>query len=265
MTRISLLFIVFSLVAHAMFSQSEAVLDAYEQRQYRNGEGDSLLYRWLAPDSVIPTEPYPLILFLHGSGERGDDNTAQLKHVLPRFLEAQRPERFPCYIFAPQCPAEQRWSDGVFDQESGRYFLRDTMSQSLTLTMQALGTIINRYPIDTTRIYIAGLSMGGAGVWELAFRYPGIFAAAIPICGFADLRYAKRAIDLPIWVFHGSEDEVVSPQYSRQVVALLRLSGGDPVYTEFVGIGHESWGPAFSNLPFVYDWLFAQRKSLRED
>lgn len=244
----------------AGLAQSDAVQAAYEQRQFRNEAGDSLLYRWLAPDSLLSGVRYPLVIFLHGAGERGSDNTAQLKHVLPRLAESPRREQFPTYVFAPQCPDSQRWSNGVFDEKTRNYLLTDTMSQPLTLSMQALGAFLQRYPIDTTRIYVVGLSMGGAGVWELAFRYPDLFAAAVPICGFADQRFAERITHLPTWVFHGADDEVVPAAYSRQIVVALRMAGGSPVYTEFPGVGHESWGPAFSNLPFVYDWLFAQRK-----
>jgi predicted peptidase len=255
--------LVFSLLLASILpglAQSEAVEAAYEQRQYRNDAGDSLLYRWLAPDTLFDGVRYPLIVFLHGSGERGDDNTAQLKHVLPRFIEAGRSLRYPCYVFAPQCPAEQRWSNGVFEEETNQYRLTDSMAKALSTSMQALVAFVQRYPIDTSRIYVVGLSMGGAGVWELAMRYPEVFAAAVPICGFADRRFVERIEHLPVWIFHGAEDEVVPPAYSRQMVVSLRAAGGSPVYTEFAGVGHASWGPAFSNLPFVYDWLFAQRR-----
>jgi predicted peptidase len=241
-------------------AQSEAAEAAYEQRQFRNAEDDSLLYRWLAPDSLLADVRYPLVVFLHGAGERGDGNTAQLKHVLPRFIENGRAFNFPCFVFAPQCPNEQRWSNGVFDEETRNYLLTDSMSKPLAMTIEAMGTLLQRHPIDTSRIYVVGLSMGGAAVWELAFRYPSLFAAAVPICGFADTRFAPRIKDLPVWAFHGADDSVVPPAYSRQIVVALRAAGGHPVYTEFEGVGHDSWGPAFSNLPFIYDWLFAQRK-----
>jgi len=254
--------VLFLLLAFSLsgLAQPKAAQAAYEQRQYRNAEGDSLLYRWLAPDSLFDGVRYPLIVFLHGSGERGDDNTAQLKHVLPRFIEEGRPLRYPCYVFAPQCPAEQRWSNGVFEKETNQYRLTDSMAKPLSMSMEALGAFLQRYPIDTSRIYVVGLSMGGAGAWELAMRYPEVFAAAVPICGFADIRFAERIVDLPVWIFHGADDEVVPPAYSRQMLVNLRAAGGSPVYTEFEGVGHDSWGPAFSNLPFVYDWLFAQRR-----
>lgn len=259
--RCTLLTISVILFSSTLFAQSPEVLDAFEQRQFRTAEGDSLLYRWLSPEKVEEGETYPLILFLHGAGERGNDNTAQLTHVLPRFVEPQRRSRYPAFIFAPQCPSDDYWTHGDFTDNREGFILNDTMGKALSLTVEALALMVNRYPIDPDRVYIVGLSMGGGGTWELIMRFPDFFAAAVPICGFSDPRYAGGLAGLPIWAFHGLEDNVVPPALSQQMVNAVNEAGGHALLTEFPGVGHGSWEPAFPEEPFIYDWLFGQRRS----
>lgn len=260
MRFILLVISLFILTPPTLFSQDSLTLNAFQKRQYTSGSGDTLLYRWLAPDSVQEGQSHPLILFLHGAGERGSDNTAQLLHVLPRFAEPARRAQHPAFIFAPQCPQEDYWTNGNFAPNRSNYVLNDTMTKALTLTAQALALIIELYPVDTTRIYVVGLSMGGAGTWEMALRFPDVFAAAVPICGFSDPRYAARLTEMPIWAFHGSNDDVVPAQLSRLMVRAVNQAGGQAIYTEFPDVGHGSWVPAFPPEPFIYDWLFAQQK-----
>ncbi len=248
------------LIGGFLFAQKTGVEEIYEQRLYQNSGQDTLLYRWLAPLELKEGEQYPLVLFLHGSGERGNDNTAQLVHVMPRFSDPERRNKYPAYVFAPQCPRDDYWPNGAFSDNGQAYRLNETMNPTLSLTMEALTYMISIYPIDTSRIYVVGLSMGGAGAWELALRYANIFAAAVPICGFTDTRYAAQLIDLPIWAFHGIDDNVVSVELSRQMVKAVNQAGGKAIYTEFPGVGHDSWVPAFPDEPFIYDWLFSQKK-----
>jgi predicted peptidase len=108
-------------------------------------------------------------------------------------------------------------------------------------------------------VYVMGLSMGGFGTWDLVTRYPKRFAAAVPICGGGDPGRVESLGDLPLWVFHGADDEVVAPIYSRRMVEAIRAAGGDPRYTEYPGVGHNSWDPAFAE-PELFPWLFAQRQ-----
>jgi len=242
-----------------LFAQGD-VLSLFEQRQYRTEEGEALYYRWMTPDSVADDQRYPLVIFLHGSGERGDDNTAQLKHVLPRFTDPLLRKKYPTFVFAPQCPNNDRWSNGSFNPDRPAYTLEDSLTQPMTLTLETLSLLVKTYPIDTTRIYVIGLSMGGAGTWEMIERFPNFFAAAVPICGYADTRYAAGAAQTPTWIFHGGDDDVVPPVFSRQMVIAMLLRGGNPIYTEFPGVKHDSWVNAFSEQPFIYDWLFAQKR-----
>jgi predicted peptidase len=130
-------------------------------------------------------------------------------------------------------------------------------SESILLTMQLIDELVAKYPIDKTRIYITGLSMGGFGTWDLICRYPGVFAAAVPICGGGDIKKAALLKNTPIWVFHGSIDNVVKVVLSRNMVNAIKASGGKPKYTEYKGIGHNSWEKAYQEKGLL-EWLFRQ-------
>ena len=118
---------------------------------------------------------------------------------------------------------------------------------------------MKEFPIDPQRVYVTGLSMGGFGTWDIIQRYPDLFAAALPICGGGDTAQAERLKNMPIWAFHGSIDKVVIPERSRNMIAAIKKAGGQPIYTEYPGVGHVSWTQTYSNHA-VMDWLFAQEK-----
>ncbi len=128
----------------------------------------------------------------------------------------------------------------------------------MAATMEALAALCEEFPIDEQRVYITGLSMGGYGTWDALARYPGKFAAAIPICGGGDPAQAEHMLGTPIWVFHGDEDNAVPVRRSREMVAVLRELGDSPIYTEYEGVGHNSWSETYANR-VVWDWLFSQR------
>lgn len=222
-------------------------------------EKDSLQYRWLSPADIVAGERYPLIIFLHGAGERGDDNRAQLVHVMKQFISPERRSQYPCFIMAPQCPKEVWWSAGRFGKD-GYESLPDPNIRE-EMIMAWLDKALAKFPIDPDRIYLGGLSMGGFGTWDMMRHYPNRFAATFPICGGGDPAWAEQIKHIPTWVFHGGDDQVVRPELSRDLVAALRAAGGKPIYTEFPGVGHNSWDYAFTEHPYIYDWLFAQKKT----
>jgi predicted peptidase len=165
--------------------------------------------------------------------------------------------RHPAFVVAPQCPAGKKWVDVPW--ESDRHELPEQPSETLGLVLALLELLPNEFSIDPDRVYATGLSMGGYGTWDLLSRKPELLAAAIPICGGGDPKYAAKLKNIPIWVFHGDRDEAVKVERSREMVAALEAAGGRPIYTEYEGVGHNSWAATYANRA-VWDWLFAQRR-----
>jgi len=215
-------------------------------------------YRLLGPASITPGTRYPLVIFLHGAGERGNDNLSQLKYFPTWIAEQSARQAHPCFVLAPQCRDEQKWVDVDWSKI-------ESTPQSPTPTVDMLAVIaaledtLQREPIDPARIYLTGLSMGGYGSWDLAARMPDRFAAVLPICGGGDEATAAKIKDLPIWCFHGDADTAVRVERSRTMIEALRAAGGAPKYSELAGVGHDSWTPAYRD-PDVLTWLFAQKK-----
>jgi predicted peptidase len=230
--------------------------DEYEARGFKAGD-QKLPYRLLKPEAYDPQKKYPLVVFLHGAGERGDDNKLQLKHVLPIFATKESREKYPCFVLAPQCPAEQKWSEVDWGAKSSEQPKQP--SAPMTLTLKAIAALEKEFSIDPARLYIIGLSMGGYGTWDVIVRHPEMFAAAVPICGGGDETKADAIAKLPIWVFHGAKDPAVSVERSRNMVAALKKAGGSPKYTEYPDAGHDSWVPA-SKDPDLLPWLFSQKR-----
>jgi len=234
----------------------------FEPRQFAAEDGEQLNYRLLKPadykpDTYNANRLYPLVIFLHGAGERGADNTAQLKHCLAEFCTPERREKYPCYVLAPQCPPAQKWLEIDWSQEQPEY--PQQISRPLDLTLQVVESMLADSAIDKSRVYVAGLSMGGYGTWDALARRPELFAAAIPICGGGDVAAAAKISHIPIWCFHGAKDTVVKPEKSRAMIEALRTAGGQPRYTEYPDAQHDSWTRTFSNDE-TFQWLFAQKK-----
>lgn len=217
----------------------------------------TLPYRLLVPVHYDATKRYPLILFLHGSDERGTDNIRQLYVGLDIFAAEARMQRYPCFIIAPQCPAGMKWAD--VDWKSDRHIMRDSPTEALASSIDLIRDVSKEFSIDACRIYVAGYSMGGFGSWEAIQRWPDLFAAAVPVCGGGDETQATRIAGVPLWAFHGALDPLVKVGRSRNMVNAVVRAGGTPRYTEYPGINHFSWGLAFSD-PSLYEWLFRQKK-----
>jgi len=215
---------------------------------YEDGQGGELPYRLIVPKSA--DSAMPVLLFLHGAGERGDDNQKQLIWGNDLLLNAAH--EFGCIVVAPQCPAGEKWS--IVDWSQDKITFSDEPSEPMRLTQALIDDLATRYDVDTDRMYIMGLSMGGYGSWEAICRWPGRFAAAAPICGGGDPEQAGVIKDTPIWAFHGDADPVVSVDLSRVMIQTIREAGGEPKYTEYPGVGHNSWTPAFAE-PDLLPWI----------
>ena len=205
---------------------------------------------------IDKAEKYPLILFLHGAGERGTENERQLIHVDSIFTTADFQKKYPCFVLAPQCLVEQRWAEVDWSLDS--HIIPQQVSEPLFLTNLLIDSLIKIYPIDEKRIYVMGLSMGGYGTWDIIARFPNKFAAAVPICGGGDENTAETIKNIPIWAFHGTKDKAVKVSRSQNMIAAIKKAGGLPKYTEYSNLGHLCWNKAFTT-PELYEWMFAQK------
>jgi predicted peptidase len=228
-----------------------------EKHVYQDAAGNQLPYRLLKPVAIEEGKRYPLVLFLHGAGERGTDNEKQLIHGVPQFAARSNREKYPCFLIAPQCPEDKRWVE--VDWAAGRHTQPKEPSEPARLALALVEKANKELPIDPKRVYITGLSMGGFGAWDLLARRPDMFAAAAVVCGGADEATAAKIKDVPQWAFHGAKDPVVKPDRSRHMIAALEKAGGTPKYTEYPEVGHNAWDPAYRD-PKLFEWLFAQSK-----
>ncbi len=215
--------------------------------------GVTIPYRLLAPKaSDAASNSRPLILFLHGAGERGTDNAAQLVHGKAFMRKAAAKG---CYVLVPQCPPEMVWAGRHWSEKKAS--LTAEPSAPMKAVMELIGELEKRHPIDPKRRVILGLSMGGYGTWDAIQRWPEKFIAAAPICGGGDPENVAQLKNLRIWVFHGERDVLVPPVRSRSMVEALKTANGDVKYTEYPGVGHNSWVPAFAEEGLL-EWMLGE-------
>jgi predicted peptidase len=252
----------------------------YSMYVYTDAAGNTLTYYLYIPSNYNPQHKYPLVLLLHGGGERSNPQ-ASLAQNQKTLLQEQyvqvwsgnysapnNPEiqqHWPSFIVVPQISAGQQWVN--VPVHNGSYVQPALPSTQLLLTKELLDTLQQRYSgIDANRLYITGLSLGGYGVWDAIERWPNYFAAAAPLAGAGDPSKAALLTHLPIWAFHGSNDATVPVSGSRSMIAAIKAAGGDPRYTEFAGASHGIWGsvygaPNVSNeVTDFFPWFFAQVK-----
>ena len=202
-----------------------------------------LLY--LPPSYATTREKLPLVVFLHGAGERGHDLAAVERHGLPKLIA--RGAEFPFAVISPQCPRFHWWVDDLQQH----------------LLLQVIEGAVSAYGFDPDRIYLTGISMGGFGVWRLAGAHPERFAAAVPICGGGRIEDAERLVELPIWAFHGALDFIVPLSCSAEMADAVNRAGGRVKLTVYPEAEHDSWTQTYEN-PAVYEWLLSHRASHRQ-
>jgi predicted peptidase len=198
----------------------------------------TMKYLLYLPKDYEQKPSWPLMLFLHGRGERGDDLALVKRNGPPKLIEEGK--QFPFIVVSPQCPDEKSW-------------------EPFELTA-LLDEMVEKYKVDQDRIYLTGLSMGGFGTWDLATRTPSRFAAIVPICGGGDPRRAKALANLPVWVFHGAKDTLVPYQRSEEMVEALKKNGGNVKFTLDPEAGHGVWNKAYA-MPELYEWLLQQKRT----
>jgi predicted peptidase len=227
--------------------------------------GDTMPYRVLLPLNFDPQKKYPLILFLHGAGERGNDNDRQLMNGGNLFLKDSIRQKYPAIVVFPQCPDGSYWSNVSIRVDSALHkrifdFKEDgPPTKAMKLLMDLLRSLEDNYPLDKKRMYVGGLSMGGMGTYELVRRKPKIFAAAFAICGGANPATATKMTKPAWWIFHGLKDPVVPPQFSEDMAAALKQAGASVRLTIYPEDGHNSWDDAFKE-PDLFAWMFSQKK-----
>jgi predicted peptidase len=259
-----------ALGASAGTPESAAVQTGFLDRQLVV-DGETYRYQVFVPADYTPSRRWPMLLFLHGSGERGDDGLKQTTVGLPSAIRYDR-TRFPLVVVMPQARADARW-----------------YGANATQAMAALEAATLEFHGDRDRTYLSGLSMGGQGTWLLAAQHPGRFAAIAPVCGFLRLKhdddvpdpavdaalvaefpealtedastaFARRLGHLPTWIFHGALDDVVPVHNARRMQAAMQALGGEVRYTEYPQANHNAWDAAYAE-PELVPWLLAHRRS----
>lgn len=262
MTIKSSLFLLLLLIQTVSYAQTK---DAFLKKQFTSSEGHTLPYRLLLPENYDSTQVYPLVLFLHGAGERGQDNEIQLVHGADLFLQAENRSNFPAIVVFPQCKKNSFWADADFGGDRVEFPLKSKVNPDLGAVIELLDQLEVELSVDQNRMYVGGLSMGGFGTFEILARQPKRFAAAFPICGGGNPALAPLyASNLPLWVFHGDADAVVPVGLSQQSVAAIRKAGGSVRYSQYFGVNHNSWDNAFRE-PDLLSWMFNQRRHAPKD
>lgn len=248
----------FIMCSNLVFSQQESL---FSKENYIHN-GDTLKYRLMLPKDFTESKSYPLVLFMHGAGERGDDNTKQLTHGSELFIKNR--DSFPAIVIFPQCPQDDYWANAKVDRTTkpiSLTFPKDIEpTESLNLVMQLMDEMVSKKYVNNEQVYVGGLSMGGMGTFEILYRRPKVFAAAFAICGAGNPEsteaYAKTT---PMWIFHGANDDVVNPQSSVDMVGGILKNGGKPNFSIFAKDNHNSWDSAFAE-PELIPWLFSNIK-----
>jgi predicted peptidase len=240
----------FALLAAALIV-SPAAADqktGFLTKTFKNADGSTSEYVVFVPHDYDGTKPYPVTLFLHGAGETKGGKKMPVEVGIGTHIKKNE-KTFPFITVIPQAEAAKsavrgRWSAGSPDAERALKMLDATMKE---------------YKTDPKRVYLTGLSMGGYGTWSLAAAHPDKWAAIVPICGGGRPDDAAKIKDLPCWVFHGDKDTAVKVELSRQMVEAIKKAGGTPKYTEYPGVGHNSWDQAYAT-PELWTWLAEQKK-----
>ncbi|MBN1481158.1 T9SS type A sorting domain-containing protein [candidate division KSB1 bacterium] len=262
-------------------------VDKFEKRQHSYA-GTTLPYRLCPPDFYDPGKVYPLVLCLHGAGERGTDNQIHIDvhRMATSWADSANQKKYPCFVVAPQCPENNRWADADWSPGFHRIAQVPVSNEVLTV-LDLIDSLITEFSVDTNRLYITGLSMGGQGTWDMLARYPTKFAAAVPMSGGGDSTRALHMKHIPIWVFHGEKDTTVPVSASRQMVQAMEnqhltaiythCRAGDCtglsddeiaaaiaadarlLYTEWQNAGHVMWAESY-DFPYLFPWVFAQNK-----
>jgi len=222
--------------------------------QFVSPSGDSLPYQLHFSSAIDTTKKYPLIIWLHGKGERGVDNEKQIHWIKNWLFDSLELSNYKSFVLSPQCSKTEVWSNYDKTAEAIKY---DTITPEIQKTLiNLIDEVVVNYPIDSNRIYMMGISMGGFGVFDLITRYPDRFAAAIPVCGGADPNKTESLLKTPIWAFHGEVDEIVDKRHT--LVPMEKIKDEQHLLTIYKGTNHNAWIKAFKEKDLLR-WMFQQK------
>ena len=251
MKKLLLIFLLFT-SAQAQFTPEEML----KPFVYTDVNGKNWPYRLSTPQFPEANRRYPLILFLHGSGERGDDNLKQIKVGLPALIKTLLKQPDPVILLAPQCPRNSGWTQTL--AHTPEYSASPQATPALQAALLLCHQLVAHGQADPNRLYITGLSLGGFGTWDAIQREPKLFAAAIPICGGGDIRKIEPIKKLPLWIFHGTDDKSVAVDCSQRMYTALKQAGSRSVkFTEYPKAAHNVWDRTYAD-PKVLAWLLNQ-------
>ncbi|MDT0678025.1 prolyl oligopeptidase family serine peptidase [Autumnicola musiva] len=253
------------IILMGLFSSPAATIaqnkEDFKREQFiRNN--DTLNYRILYPKDFSEEEKYPVMLFLHGAGERGSNNESQLVHGSSLFLKEESRNRFPAIVIFPQVPKDDYWANVEVNRDSFplqfKFKNLEAPTTSMKMAISLMDSVTQQKFVDQNRVYVGGLSMGGMGTFEILSRKPKMFASAFAICGAADPAVIdKYKEDLEIWIFHGEQDNVVPPEFSKMMAREINSSGRDAKLSLYPEDNHNSWDSALAE-PYLLPWLFSK-------
>ncbi len=253
--------LVLILFANTIFAQN--VDQLFEKKTFVK-EGDTLNYRIMYPKDFNTSKQYPVVLFLHGAGERGSDNRRQLAHGAKLFASDSARTNYPAIVVFPQCPRTSFWAATEVDRTTKpfkRVFPKASEpTASMHMVIEFMETLSAESYVNQNQIYVGGLSMGGMGTFEILSRKPEMFAAAFAICGGGNPENAEKyAKKTAMWIFHGANDDVVVPELSIEMVTAILKYGGKPNFNLYAKDNHNSWDSTFAE-PKLLSWLFSNQK-----
>jgi predicted peptidase len=262
--KASILLVAFPILVSTTDVPAAEMIGEFEVHEHRftggEYEDEAFKYLVLPPTKVEPGKKYPLLVFLHGAGERGTDPNKLLFHFPVQMSKPEWRNKYPCYLLVPQCRPDRLWMKHPWTDKESKP-LDEKPNEQMQSAIEIVERSIKELPIDQGRVYLTGLSMGGFGSWEMAMRRPNLFAAVAPVCGGGDESRAAELKHIPIWAAHGDADGVVWVGRSRGMVEAVKAAGGSVKYTEYPGVGHNSWTPFHTTPNGVVDWMFQQKRT----
>jgi predicted peptidase len=222
-----------------------------------------LLYRLYKP-TIKSSTLYPLIVNLHGAAERGKDNLSQIDEMASTLISGTIQRKHPAFVFIPQCPEGTQWVNTGFIKTPFGHYQQSSIPESpeMKMIIAVITELITQYPIDKSRIYVSGFSMGGSGTWDIISRHPDLFAAALVMSGVSDTSTAEKIKKVPVWAFTGEFDDIAPPQLNKEMCEAVLKSGGNCKYTLYSKTGHNCVNHVL-NEPGVLEWLFSQKRKLQ--
>lgn len=243
---------------HLYSNTNDKLITTYAAQSVKNEQNKNFLYRTSAPNKMVKGKKYPLLVFFHGAGGRGQDNQGQLTDAgaIVAFEQQGVRSKRKSHIFAGQVPKGERWVDVHWSLLGHRM---PKISNSMKMAFEQIDSYVQnqKNQVDPNRIYAMGLSMGGYGTWDAIQRRPDFFAAAVPICGGGDKSLGGKISKIPIWAWHGDKDTVIKPSRSRDMIQAVKEAGGSAKYSEIKGRGHNSWVDVWNSAE-LWDWLYSQ-------